>query len=47
MNEELTPPESPRRGRKPSDVAKREKFNALISKIRERKAGVDKNSESK
>jgi hypothetical protein len=47
MNEELTPPEGPRRGRKPSDVAKREKLNTLIAKIREKKAGIDKNSQSK
>ena len=46
MNEELTPPEGPRKGRKPSQVAKREKLNALIAKIREKKSGVDKNSES-
>lgn len=42
MNEELTPPEAPRRGRRPSEVAKRAKLNALIDKIRDNKAKVDK-----
>jgi hypothetical protein len=42
MNEELTPPEAPRRGRRPSEVAKREKLNALINKIRENKKKVDR-----
>jgi len=46
MNEELTPPEAPRRGRKPSEVAKREKLNALINKIRDNKEKVDKAKKS-
>jgi hypothetical protein len=44
MNEELTPPEGPRRGRRPSEIMKRDKLNALISKVREKKAQVDKQS---
>lgn len=42
MNEELTPPEAPRRGRRPSEVAKREKLTALIAKIRDNKERVDR-----
>jgi len=42
MNEELTPPEAPRKGRKPSEVAKREKLTALIAKIRDNKERVDR-----
>jgi len=44
MNEELTPPEGPRKGRKPSQIAKRDKLNALIAKIRDSKNKVDNNS---
>ena len=46
MNEELTPPEAPRKGRKPSEIAKREKLNALINKIRDNKEKVDKAKKS-
>jgi hypothetical protein len=42
MNEEMTPPEAPRRGRKPSEVVKRTKLNNLIDKIREKKSKIDK-----
>ena len=42
MNEELTPPEAPRKGRKPSEIAKREKLTALIAKIRDNKERVDR-----
>lgn len=37
MNEELTPPENPRKGRKPSEIAKRDKLNKLIDMIRDKK----------
>lgn len=37
MNEELTPPEGPRKGRKPSEIAKRDKLNKLIAAIRDNK----------
>jgi len=46
MNEELTPPEHPRRGRKPSEVAKREKLNMLINKVKEHKKKLDTQSNS-
>ena len=47
MNEELTLPEGPRKGRKPSQIAKRDNLNTLIAKIRDSKGRVDKNSQSK
>jgi hypothetical protein len=44
MNEELTPPEGPRRGRRPSEIMKRDKLNTLIKMVRDKKAQVDKQS---
>lgn len=43
MNEELSPPESPRRGRKPSEIAKRDKLNKLIATIRDQKSIIKSN----
>lgn len=37
--EEAEAPEAPRKGRKPSEIAKREKLQSLINKIRDKKEG--------
>jgi hypothetical protein len=36
MGEAAEAPEAPRKGRRPSEIAKRENLNALIAKIREK-----------
>jgi len=41
MNEEMTPPEGPRRGRRPSEIMKRDKLNTLIKMVRDKKTQVD------
>jgi hypothetical protein len=39
MDEAAEAPEAPRKGRKPSEIAKREKLQHLIDKIRDKKEG--------
>jgi len=40
----MNPSEAPRRGLRPSEIAKRKKLDFLISKIREKNTKVDKKS---